>query len=299
MKNAVIINLTLLFIALVWGFGFVPQRFGLDYLGANAFNATRFFLGALTLAPVLWWLSSVNWQTLINTSTLKLGLLLGFLLFGGAFFQQTSLAYTSVANVAFITGLYVIIVPLLGYFIGYRYTAIVWIGGLIAVGGLYFLTGTSSDHSIRGDGLALIGAVFWAIHLLVLARKAGEHHQMVLAFHQFLFCALFSAGFALMVEPVLIPDSWDALKWPLLNGVIVVGIAYTLQVWVMDHAEPFLASLILSLEAVFGAIFGYLVFAERLVEAGLVGAVMMLLGCILAQLPGSEVDIDTHPEDQL
>lgn len=299
MKNAIVINLTLMFIAFVWGFGFVPQRFGLDYMGPNAFNAVRFAFGALTLIPVLLWAKSVSSKHFVLPATLKLGLILGVLLFGGALFQQTSLAFTSVANVAFITGLYVIIVPALGYFVGYRYKVIVWIGGFIAIGGLYLMTGTSTEHSLKGDALALIGAVFWALHILVLARKAGAHNQLVLAFYQFLFCALFSTGLALMIEPTLIPTSLQAWQWPLLNGVIVVGIAYTLQVWVMDHAEPFLASLILSLEAVFGALFGYFVFAERLVEAGLIGAAMMLLGCILAQLPGSEVDIDTQPESAL
>jgi drug/metabolite transporter (DMT)-like permease len=265
---------------------------GSEYLQANAFNATRFALGALTLLPILLILKSVTKATVFNKSTINLGIALGCLLFGGAYFQQASLSYTSLANVAFITGLYVIIVPMIGYFLGYRYGAVVWIGGLIAIGGLYLMTGSSSHLSFRGDLLALIGAVFWALHILLLARKAGAHHQLVLAFYQFIFCALFSAAFALLLEPKLIPDSFAAWQWPLLNGVLVVGIAYTLQVWVMDHAEPFLASLILALEAVFGALAGFLVFSERLVEAAIVGALMMLLGCILAQMPGSQTSIE-------
>ncbi|MDG1905327.1 MAG: DMT family transporter [Arenicella sp.] len=292
MKNPILINGTLLLIAFIWGFGFVPQRMGLEYLDANAFNATRFALGALTLLPVLLLLKSVTKAAAFNLPTLMLGVGLGFLLFGGAYFQQTSLEYTTVANVAFITGLYVIIVPTIGYFLGHRYRAIVWIGAFIAIGGLYLMTGSSSEISLRGDLLALVGAVFWALHILALARKAGAHNQLVLAFYQFMFCALFSAVFSLLVEPKLIPDSFAAWQWPLINGVFVVGIAYTLQVWVMDHAEPFLASLILALEAVFGAMAGYLVLSERLVEATMVGAVMMLVGCILAQLPGSETSID-------
>ncbi len=294
MKNAFLINGTLLLIAFIWGFGFVPQRLGMEYLDPNAFNATRFALGALTLLPILLWLKSVNMTAAFNRATLSLGVVLGGLLFGGAYFQQTSLLYTSVANVAFITGLYAIIVPSIGYFLGYRYATIVWVGGFIAIGGLYLMTGSSSEVSLRGDLLALVGAVFWASHLLVLARRAGTHNQLMLAFYQFAFCALFSAIFSLMVEPKLIPDSLAALQWPLINGVFVVGIAYTLQVWVMNHAEPFLASLILALEAVFGALAGYLVFEERLAEAAIVGAIMMLAGCILAQLPGTATSIEDN-----
>ncbi len=294
MKSPVFVNGCLVLIAFIWGFGFVPQRLGLEYLDANAFNANRFALGALTILPVLLWMKVFTKAAAFNVATISLGAALGFLLFGGAYFQQTSIAYTSLANVAFITGLYVIIVPTIGYFLGYRYSAIVWLGGFIAIAGLYLMTGSGTEHSFRGDVLALIGACFWALHILLLARKAGQHNQMVLAFYQFVFCALFSAAFSLAVEPKLIPDTMAAWQWPIINGVFVVGIAYTLQVWVMHHAEPFLASLILSLEAVFGALAGYLVFSERLVEAALAGAIMMLFGCILAQMPGSQTSIETE-----
>jgi drug/metabolite transporter (DMT)-like permease len=291
MKNPLVINLTLLLIAVIWGFGFVPQRLGMDYLGPAAFNALRFGLGALTLVPLLLLLNRRNnFSALSNRPTLVMGLVLGGLLFGGATFQQISIQYTSIANVAFITGLYVIIVPLIGVFIGYRYRLIVWLGGLLAMIGLYFMTmaGAQGENALKGDFLALLGAVFWAIHLLVLAKRAGSHNQLVLAFYQFVFCAVFSAVAALAFEATLLPVEAAGYIWPALNGVLVVGVAYTLQVLVMEHAEPFAASLILSLEAVFGAIAGYLVFSEQWGMAALVGGIMMLFGCILAQLPESE-----------
>lgn len=291
MKNPLVINLTLLLIAVIWGFGFVPQRLGMDYLGPAAFNALRFGLGALTLVPLLLLLNRrSNFSALSNRSTLVMGLLLGCLLFGGATFQQISIQYTSIANVAFITGLYVIIVPAIGIFIGYRYRLIVWLGGLLAMVGLYLMTvaGSQGENALKGDFLALVGAVFWAIHLLVLAKRAGSHNQLVLAFYQFVFCAVFSAVTALAFEATLLPLETAGYIWPALNGVLVVGVAYTLQVLVMEHAEPFSASLILSLEAVFGALAGYLVFSEQWGMAALVGGLMMLLGCVLAQLPESE-----------
>lgn len=287
MNNKVVVNLTLLLIALIWGAGFVPQRLGMEYLGPGAFNALRFTFGALTLVPLLLLSKSVNLTGMRGSGTLVLGLLLGALLFGGALFQQISIQYTSLANVAFITGLYVIIVPLIGFFIGLRYTLIVWLGGVLAIVGLYLMTGVSNEISLRGDFLALIGAVFWAVHILVLAQKAGRHQQLALAFYQFVFCAIFSFAYALYAEQIILPAALVAYLWPVVNGVIVVGIAYTLQVLVMEHAEPFAASLILALEAVFGAMAGYLVFSESLAMAAVLGAAMMLLGCLMAQLPGS------------
>lgn len=288
MKNVVVVNLTLLLIALIWGAGFVPQRLGMEYLGPGAFNALRFCFGALTLLPLLLLMKSVRWLDLMHGSTLGMGALLGLLLFGGASFQQVSIQYTSLANVAFITGLYVIVVPIIGFFIGYRYTLVVWLGGLIAIAGLYLMTGTGSELKLKGDLLALVGAVFWAIHLLLLAKRASNFNQLVLAFLQFLFCALFSLGFSLIYEANVLPEQAIGYLWPLVNGVIVVGVAYTLQVMVMEHAEPFAASLILSLEAVFGALAGYYIFSEQLGAAAMVGALMMMLGCLLAQLPNSQ-----------
>ena len=288
MKNPLITNLSLLLIAIIWGLGFAPQRLGMDYLGPAAFNALRFALGAATLLPVLIINSSVTLDTLLNRSTIRLGILLGGLLFGGAIFQQFSIQYTSLANVAFISGLYVIVVPLIGFFVGYRYRLIVWIGGLIGIAGMYLMTGSSGELALKGDLLALAGALFWAIHLLVLAKMSGRHNQLSLAFYQFVICALLSLLAAIGFEDRLLPSMPAGYVWALLNGVVVVGGAYTLQVMVMQHAEPFVASLILALEAVFGALAGYLVFSEQLGAAALIGAIMMLLGCTLAQMPGAQ-----------
>lgn len=290
MKSPLVINLVLLLIALIWGFGFVPQRLGMEYLGPAAFNAQRFLLGALVLLPILLMKKRSHNAPAKSVSTVGLGVVLGALLFGGALFQQVSIQYTTLANVAFITGLYVIIVPVIGLFIGYRYGAIVWAGGIIAIVGLYLMTGGSAELALKGDLLALVGAVFWAVHMLVLAKKAGGHDQLWLAFYQFVFCAAFSVVAALIMEGRLLPTEAIGYLWPLLNGVVVVGIGYTLQVMVMDKADPFAASLILALEAVFGAMAGYLIFSEQLAAAALAGAVFMLLGCILAQLPGGQVE---------
>ncbi|NNC98993.1 MAG: DMT family transporter [Gammaproteobacteria bacterium] len=294
MNKPLVTNLTLLLIAFIWGVGFVPQRIGMDFMGPAAFNALRFALGAVTLVPLLVVHKSVSLQAMLCRPTLGLGVVLGALLFGGALFQQFSLQYTSLANVAFITGLYVILVPLIGFFIGYKYRVIVWIGGLIGITGLYLMTGTSTELALQGDLLALVGAVFWAMHLLVLAKKSGNHNQLVLAFYQFIVCAIFSVVVALVSEDHLLPYVAEGYLWAVLNGVLVVGGGYTLQVLVMEHAEPFVASLILALEAVFGALAGYLVFSEQLGKAALLGAVMMLLGCVLAQLPGTSSAVKTR-----
>lgn len=284
MSKTLGVNLTLLLIAMIWGFGFVPQKLGMDYVGPAAFNALRFGFGALTLVPVMLIMRSVSIDKLIDPTMLILGLLLGGLLFGGALFQQVSLQYTSVANVSFITGLYVIVVPVVGFFLGYRYGLIVWSGGILAIIGLYLMTEGGDAGAIKGDLIALAGAVMWAIHLLVIAERAAKFNQIALSFMQFLVCAVLSLLAAGYFEGRVLPDAPIGYLWPIVNGVIVVGIAYTLQVLVLEHAEPFSAAVILSLEAVFGAIAGFLIFDESKTMMALVGAGLMLTGCLLAQM---------------
>lgn len=288
MKNPFVVNAILLLVALIWGLGFVPQREGMNYLSPVAFNALRFAFGALTVLPLLLLSRSISTQQIFDRKTLILGSLLGILLFGGATFQQMGIQYTTLGNVAFITSLYAIIVPIIGFFLGYRYGLIVWLGGIAATIGLYLITGASAELQLKGDILALLGAIFWAIHLLVLAKKASEFNQLVLAFYQFLFCAMFSVISAVFSQEPLLPTDSIGYFWPLLNGVIVVGVAYTLQVIIMQYAEPFSASLIFALEAVFGALAGYYIYQEQMGIAALIGAAMMLLGCVLAQMPNSQ-----------
>lgn len=285
MKGQLPINLILLLVAVIWGFGFVPQKLGMQTLGPAAFNSLRFALGALTLVPVMLLVKSVSKSDVVRSSTLVMGALLGFLLFGGALLQQVSLQYTSVANVSFITGLYAIVVPVLGYFLGYRYGLVVWVGGILAGIGLYLMAGGGDEGALKGDLIAMAGAIIWAVHLLVIAERAANHHQIVLAFFQFVFCALLSLFTALAFEQQVLPSETIGYLWPLISGVIVVGVAYTLQVMIMDRAEPFSAALILSLEAVFGALAGYLWLSEKIGVGALLGMALMLLGCLLAQLP--------------
>ncbi len=294
MRSPIAVNLVLLLIAVIWGFGFVPQKLGMQYLGPAAFNALRFALGAATLVPVMLLMKSVSKRDFANRATVEVGLLLGFLLFVGALLQQISLQYTSVANVSFITGLYTIVVPLIGYFLGYRYGLIVWAGGLIAVFGLYLMAGGGDSGALKGDLIAMVGAIVWAVHLLVIAEKAAKFNQIVLSFFQFVFCALFSLCVAAIYEQKVLPSEAIGYLWPLINGVVVVGVAYTLQVIIMHHAEPFAAALILSLEAIFGALAGYLWLSEQMSLAALMGAALMLFGCVLAQLPNKNQELSAN-----
>ena len=272
----------LLLVALLWGLGFAPQRFALDGMEPVAFNFWRFIFGALVLLPFVWFSPEAK-CSLQNTKAIFAGVGLGLLLTAGAAFQQVSLGYTKVANVAFITGFYVALVPLLGIIFKKTYPLLTWLGGGIALLGLSLLSGFDGDFNYLGDGLALMGAVFWALHLWAISFWVGKHNLFTLALIQFVVCALLSLAFNLAFEPELWASQYDAYAWALCSGVFVVGLAYTLQVYTLKKADPFIASIILSLESVFGALVGYWCFNESLGLLGVVGALLMLIGFVLSQ----------------
>jgi drug/metabolite transporter (DMT)-like permease len=165
---------------------------------------------------------------------------------------------------------------------------VTWSGAGLALLGLALLSGFQGEVEFKGDGLALIGAFFWALHLLAITYFVKRYNEYALAFYQFVFCAFFSLVVNLVFEPSLFATSSEGYLWALVNGVIVVGIAYTLQIVALKHSDPFVAAVIFSLESVFGAIAGYWFFQEILGLYGVIGAVLMLIGCLLAQAPEKE-----------
>jgi drug/metabolite transporter (DMT)-like permease len=292
--SPLLVNGMLVLVAFLWGAGFAPQRLGMESLDAMAFNAWRFGFGALTLIPVFF-LMRLKFSEFMQPQAILGALVLGILLSAGAGLQQMSVGMTKLANVAFITGFYVILVPVLGLFVAHRYPMITWVGGIFALIGLALLSGFTgelslTDVGLQGDLLALIGALFWALHLLAITYYVARYNQFVLAFYQFVFCALISAGVSIGFEERVIPTDNMGYVWALLNGIIVVGIAYTLQVIVLKQAKPFVAAVIFSLESVFGALVGYWFFNEVLGLYGLAGALLMLFGCILSQWPENKKD---------
>ena len=282
-------NGLLLLTAIIWGGGFVAQRLGMRDIGPFMFNALRFALGALALVPLLLWRgersrpAGATWQ-----STWLIGAAAGFFLFFGATFQQLGLVFTTAGKAGFVTGLYVIIVPLLGMIWGDRAPVQTWIGAVLAVAGLYFLSIREDFRIALGDGYVLIGAFFWAGHVQFIAHFSSRVGPLRLSFVQSVVTALISLLVAAAVEettPSMIINSLGPIFY---GGVISIGIAYTLQVVAQQDARPSHAAILLSLEAVFAVFWGWLLLDEVLSDRGLIGSALMLTGMVLSQirLPG-------------
>jgi drug/metabolite transporter (DMT)-like permease len=282
---------SLLFItAAIWGFAFVAQRVGMEYLGPFTFNAARFILGSLSLLPLVFISRgqrppSQNIQPQPDKKLVIFGgFSAGFMLFMGMSLQQIGLVYTTAGKAGFITSLYVVIVPILALFWKQSTNAGTWIGATLAVIGLYFLSVTEKFAIEFGDLLVFFCAFFWAGQVLVISWLSPRIQSVKLAFTQFAVCAALSLIAAVIFEDI----SWKALvrsAWPILyNGILSSGVAFTFQIMAQRHTHPAHASIIMSLEAVFAAIGGWLLLNETLSARGLLGCGLMLCGMLLSQL---------------
>jgi drug/metabolite transporter (DMT)-like permease len=282
----------LLTTAIIWGFAFVAQRVGMDYVGPFTFNGIRFAIGSLSLLPLV--LLSRGKRTpsdnILPPAGLKTILLgggaLGLALFAGASLQQIGLVYTTAGKAGFITGLYVIIVPILGLIWRQQPKIGTWIGAFLAAIGLYFLSVTEQFTIALGDLLVLIGAFFWAAHVLIIGWLSPRINSIKLAFSQYLACSMLSLVVAVALETISMQSISQAAIPILYGGLLSVGIAYTLQVIAQREAHPAHAAILLSLEAVFAAIGGWLILDEVISARGLFGCGLMLAGMLLSQLWG-------------
>ncbi len=275
----------LLLTALIWGFAFVAQRVGMDYVGPFTYNAVRFSLGGLALLPVALLMRRKGWAQAGPTRSLWwAGPLVGLVLFGGASLQQAGLVFTTAGKAGFITGLYVILVPLAGLLWGQRAGVGAWLGAMLAVGGLYLLSVNEAMRIESGDLLVLMGAFFWTAHVQLIDWLTKRVDALLLSVTQFMVCAVLSAGVALFTETTSAPALMSAAPAILYGGLLSVGVAYTLQVVAQRTAKPSHAAILLSLESAFAALGGWLILREQLTPRALLGCGLMLAGMLISQL---------------
>ena len=279
----------LLLTAVIWGCAFVAQRSGMRYVGPFTFNGLRFMLGVLTLIPLIMYRNrrygtQSAGPLFFSFEFLKRGLLIGIVLFCGASLQQIGMVFTTAGKGGFITGLYVILVPIIGLFLGHRLGWSGWVGAFLATSGMYLLSVTDTLTIERGDLWVLASAFFWASHVLILGWLSPQMDTVKLACAQFFVCAVLSLITAAFTEPISIASIRDGTIPILYGGLLSVGIAYTLQVVAQKEAPPAHASIILSLETVFAAISGWILLDESLSLRAIFGCLLMLAGMLLVQL---------------
>ena len=288
-------TILLLITALIWGAAFVAQSVGMDYIGPFTFSAARDVIAIIVLIPVILLFSGkgpdgtyppILQQLKPDRITLIGGAWCGLVLGAADTLQQVGISMTTAGKAGFITALYIILVPLMGHFMGRKVPRIIIACVALAIAGFYLLCINGDFQVSFGDFLVLCCAVFFALHILVidhfLLKKANS---IKLSWVQFATAFLFSGTLTVLFEQ---PD-WSALwaaKWPLLYaGGLSSGVAYTLQIVGQKYTEPTTATLIMSLESVFAALSGWLILGEVMTAKELTGCVLVFAAVILAQIP--------------
>ena len=286
-KSTVLLFLT----AIIWGFAFVAQRVGADYVGTFTFNGIRFLLGSFSLIPVILIFEREEYNKKKMLKTLAVSIAAGTILFIAASLQQYGVVLTGSAGKAgFLTGLYTVLVPVIRFLMGKKTDILTFVGAFFAVGGLFLLCMTGDKLTFgKGDIVLIIGAVFWALHILIIDKFVNEISPLKFSMLQFFVCGLISMVIAVFTENIEITAVKSALVPILYGGLMSVGVAYTCQILGQKDADPTFASIVFSTESVFSAIGGAIILHEIMSGRGYLGCVLIFIGIVLSQLNLREI----------
>lgn len=286
----------LMLTALIWGTAFVAQSVGMDYLGPCAFTATRNFIGCVALLPVIALASRLRSGAQPEEAApapgkkalFGWGAACGLLLGGATLLQQAGMQTASAGKAGFLTALYIVIVPVLGIFLGRRPGLKVWMGVVLALVGAYLLSVKGGAGIASGDLLVIASAVVFSLHILVIDSVPAGVDGVRLSCVQFLVAGVFALVLALFLESFTWRDILSAWVPLLYTGVVSSGVGYTLQILGQRTVNPTVASLILSLESVFAALAGWAILGQALSLRELFGCALVFVAVILAQLPSKK-----------
>ncbi|MBQ1258396.1 MAG: DMT family transporter [Clostridia bacterium] len=296
-------SILLLIAAMIWGSAFVAQSLGADNVSPFTFNASRSVIGALVIVPVFLFMDKKKPEGRVKNNKLLLlgGIGCGILLFIACNLQQFGISYmdtagktaeeieslekANVGKVGFLTALYIVLVPVFGIFIGKKAGKLIWVSVLVALAGMYLLCIKPGFVIGTSDIYAILCAVAFALQILLVDAVAPKVDPIRLSCLQFAVCGAISWICALIIEK---PDAASILRaWaPILyTGAMSSGIAYTLQIVGQVRCRSEVASLVMSLESVFSALFGYVILHQALSTREFIGCAVIFAAVILAQLP--------------
>lgn len=297
-------SLLLLLAAVIWGIAFVAQSVGMDYVGGFTFNAVRSLIGSAVLVPLILVLGQKNSNSSATVETASShpstntvsnvqkqkdliigGIFCGICLCLASNFQQFGIKYTTVGKAGFITACYIVIVPIIGLFLGKKCSKFIWAAVVMALIGLYLLCITDGFSIGKGDLLVLVCAFLFSIHILVIDHFSPKVDGVKLSCIQFLTCGILSGIPALLFEHPEFSSILAAWQPILYAGVMSCGVAYTLQIIGQKNMNPTVASLILSLESCISVLAGWVLLGQQLSAKEIFGCVIMFAAIILAQLP--------------
>ena len=271
-------DLILLLTAFIWGSAFAAQRVAAAYIGPFLFNGSRFLLAVLVLLPVIRFRLKLERRMWVWVAAA------GVLLFGASTLQQAGLRWTTAGNAGFITGFYVVLVPIFLWLVWRQQIAWrSWLAAGMAVVGVWMLSANGEFRLALGDALELAGAFLWALHVILISRVIRQTDVLHFAIGQYLVCGVLNTAVGLVVDAHTL-GGFATAGWAVAyTGILSVALGYTLQAVGQKHAPATDAALILSMESVFAAFFGYIFLNERLQWLQLLGCGLILAAIILVQ----------------
>lgn len=283
-------TLMLLAASFFWGTTFVAQILGMEGLGPYTYAAARFALGVLFIGA-LWFLyrdkRAAQRRAGTFRSGFRAGIPVGLAMFVGVTLQQVALLYTTAGKTAFITTVYIVLVPLAAVLLGQRVRAVQWGGAVLAFAGVYFLSAHGETTINTGDLLVLICSFFWMAQILLIDRYARAVDAIELCFMQMIVCTVGSAVLAAIYESFAWSDIWGAAVPILYAGLFSCGVAYTCQILGQAYVEPTQAAILMSTEAIFAAVAGWIILGETMSGVQLLGCALLLGGALMAQVRGA------------
>lgn len=282
-------SIMLFITSIIWGLAFVAQAQGMEHIGPFTFTASRSLVAIifLHLTYVFFNKTSKSYreQKFDMKRTIRGGVLCGLVFTFGINFQQIGLVYTTAGKASFLTALYIVFIPIIGLFYGKKINKKLQLCIVLAMIGTYLMSVKGSLSMNIGDLITIFGSIVFAIHILMLSEFSKDTNAVLVSLIQFAVCGFFSLIAALIFEGIDMSAILKSYLAILYVGILSSGVGFTIQLMALKELDPVVASMISSLESVFGAVFGWLILSQSMSEREIIGGIIIFLATLIAQLP--------------
>ncbi|MDU7151622.1 MAG: DMT family transporter [Peptoniphilus grossensis] len=282
-------SIMLFITSIIWGLAFVAQAQGMEHIGPFTFTAARSLVAIifLHLTYVFFNKTSKSYreQKFDMKRTIRGGVLCGLVFTFGINFQQIGLVYTTAGKASFLTALYIVFIPIIGLFYGKKINKKLQLCIVLAMIGTYLMSVKGSLSMNIGDLITIFGSIVFAIHILMLSEFSKDTNAVLVSLIQFAVCGFFSLIAALIFEGIDMSAILKSYLAILYVGILSSGVGFTIQLMALKELDPVVASMISSLESVFGAVFGWLILSQSMSEREIIGGIIIFLATLIAQLP--------------
>ena len=282
-------SIMLFITSIIWGLAFVAQAQGMEHIGPFTFTAARSLVAIIFLYLTYIFFNktskSYREQKFDMKRTVRGGVLCGLVFTFGINFQQIGLVYTTAGKASFLTALYIVFIPIIGLFYGKKINRKLQLCIVLAMIGTYLMSVKGSLSMNIGDLITIFGSIVFAIHILMLSEFSKDTNAVLVSLIQFAVCGFFSLIAALIFEGIDMTAILKSYLAILYVGILSSGVGFTIQLMALKELDPVVASMISSLESVFGAVFGWLILSQSMSEREIIGGIIIFVATLIAQLP--------------